>query len=139
MQWNKVWIIKKSWWIVYDGEKFFVVKRDIKDKYSDISLPKWHIDPWENAQQAALREVLEETGLECEIVWDLWKVMYWNSEWLNEVKYFAMKVIQKVSDEIFPDVSEVISWSYETISKILTYNTDKTILEKWAKFFGCLK
>ena len=133
------WTIEKAGWIVRDGKKFFVVKRDVRNSYNDISLPKWHIDPGENAEQAALREVLEETGLECQIVWDLWTVVYWNSEWLVHVKYFAMKVKKKVSDELFPDVSEVISGDYEKISKILTYETDKIILEKWAKFFKYIK
>ena len=133
------WPIEKSGWIVRDGKKFFVVKRDVRGSYSDISLPKWHIDPWENSEQAALREVLEETWLDCQIVWDLWTVVYWNSEWLVHVKYFAMKVKKKVSDELFPDVSGVITGDYEEISKILTYDTDKLILEKWAKFFKCIK
>ena len=133
------WPIEKAWWIVRDGKNFFVVKRDVRDRYSDISLPKWHIDPWENSEQAALREVLEETWLDCQIVWDLWTIIYWNAEWLVHVKYFAMKVKKKVSDELFPDVSGVITGNYEEISKILTYDTDKLILEKWAKFFECIK
>ena len=129
-------IIKKAGWIVRDGKKFFAVKRDNHD---DISLPKWHIDPGENAEEAALREVLEETGLECQIIGDLWSVMYKNSEWLVEVRYFAMKVKQKVTDQLFPDVDEVITWSYDKIERLLSYSTDKKILEKWAKFFECIK
>ena len=129
---RKKWIIKKSWWVVFDGEKFFAVKRD---NYNDISLPKWHIDTGENAEEAALREVLEETGLECQIIWDLWSVMYKNSEWLVEVRYFAMKVKQKVTDKLFPDVSELISSNYNEIVEMLSYETDKTIFEKWARFF----
>ena len=57
MNW-KTWVVKKSWWVVFDGEKFFVVKRN---NYNDISLPKGHIEQWESAETAALREVLEET------------------------------------------------------------------------------
>ena len=135
----KNWTIKKAGWIVRDGEKFFVVKRNTKNWYTDISLPKWHIDPWESTKKAALREVLEETGLECKIADDLGTVVYKNYEWSIEVRYFAMKVIKKVSDEIFPDVSEVITWNYDDIIKKLSYDTDKIVLEKWAKFFGCIK
>jgi hypothetical protein len=47
-----------------------------------------------------------------------------------EVRYFAMKVKRKVSDEIFPDVSEVVIGSYNDILEKLTYATDKIILEK---------
>ena len=131
--------IKKAGWVVRNGKEFFVVKRSVRDSYTDISLPKWHIDPGENLEETALREVLEETGLKCQIVWDLWTVMYWNSEWLVEVKYFAMKVKQKVSDEIFPDVDEVITGDYEEILNLLSYDTDKIILEKGARFFECIK
>ena len=136
MNWKKSWIIKKAGWVIYDGEKFFVVKRN---NYNDISLPKWHIDPGENSEQAALREVLEETGLECQIIWDLWITEYLNFEWIVQVQYFAMRVKQKVSEELFPDVNGVITGNYSKIEKLLSYSTDKKIFEKWAKFFGCIK
>ena len=131
MNW-KTWVVKKSWWVVFDGEKFFVVKRN---SYNDISLPKWHIEQWESAETAALREVLEETGLECKIVWDLWTTEYLNFEWIVQVQYFAMRVNKKVSEEIFSDVDEVISGNYDKIFKMLSYSTDKKIFEKWAKIF----
>ena len=136
MNWKKGWIVKKSGWVVFDGENFFVVKRN---NYNDISLPKWHIDPGENSEQAALREVLEETGLECQIVGDLGITEYLNFEWIVQVQYFAMRVNQKKSDELFPDVDEVITGDYDKIEKLLSYSTDKRILEKWAKFFECIK
>ena len=136
MNWKKGWVVKKAWWIVYDGENFFVVKRN---NYNDISLPKWHIDPGETSEQAALREVLEETGLECQIVWDLWTTEYLNFEWIVQVQYFAMRVSQKKSDDLFPDVDEVISWSPEKIERLLSYSTDKKIFEKWVNFFRWIK
>ena len=133
---NFTWIVKKSWWVIFDWNKFFVVKRN---KYNDISVPKWHIDPGEDSEQAALREALEETWLECQIVWDLWTTEYLNYEWIVQVQYFAMRVKDKVSDQLFPDVDEVITGDYKNIEKILSYASDKKILEKWAKFFECLK
>ena len=135
MNW-KTWVVKKSWWVVFDGEKFFVVKRN---NYNDISLPKWHIDPGESSEQAALREVLEETGLECQIVGDLGTTEYLNFEGIVQVQYFAMRVNVKVTDDLFPDVDEVITWNYSKIEKLLSYSTDKKILEKWAKFFECIE
>ena len=122
--------------MIFDWNKFFVVKRN---KYNDISVPKWHIDPGEDSEQAALREALEETWLECQIVWDLWTTEYLNYEWIVQVQYFAMRVKDKVSDQLFPDVDEVITGDYKNIEKILSYASDKKILEKWAKFFECLK
>ena len=130
------WTIQKAGWVVRDGEKFFVVKRKIRESYTDISLPKWHIEEWEDTQTAALREVSEETWLDCEIVWDLWSVMYRNSEGLIQVRYFAMRVKKKVSDDIFPDVDEVVSGKYDEILNLLSYGTDKIIFERWAKILN---
>ena len=135
MNW-KTWIVKKSWWVVFDGEKFFVVKRN---NYNDISLPKWHIDSGENSEQAALREVLEETGLDCQIIGNLGTTEYLNFEWIVQVQYFAMQVNKKVTNDIFPDVDEVITGDYNKIKKLLSYSTDKKIFEKGAKLFGCIK
>ena len=132
MNWKKGWVVKKSGWVVFDGEKFFAVKRN---NYNDISLPKWHIEQWESAETAALREVLEETGLDCQIVWDLGTTEYLNFEWIVQVQYFAMRVKEKVSEDLFPDVDEVITGNYDRISKLLSYPTDKKIFEKWAKVF----
>ena len=132
MNWKKGWVVKKSGWVVFDGEKFFAVKRN---NYNDISLPKWHIEQWESAETAALREVLEEPGLDCQIVWDLGTTEYLNFEWIVQVQYFAMRVKEKVSEELFPDVDEVITGNYDRISKLLSYSTDKKIFEKWAKVF----
>ena len=136
MNWKKSWVVKKAWWIVYDGENFFVVKRN---NYNDISLPKWHIDPGETSEQAALREVLEETGLECQIIGDLGTTEYLNFEGIVQVQYFAMRVSQKKSDDLFPDVDEVISWSPEKIERLLSYSTDKKIFEKCVNFFRWIK
>jgi 8-oxo-dGTP pyrophosphatase MutT (NUDIX family) len=125
--------IKKAGWVVRDGEKFFVVKRTLRSNHTDISLPKWHIEEWETDEEAALREVLEETWLVCQIVWRLWTVMYRNPEWLIESTYFAMRVKEKWTVDIFPDVQEVISGNYDEILNMLSYATDKWIFEKWAK------
>lgn len=128
----KNWVVKKSGWVVRDGEKFFVVKRN---NYNDISLPKWHTEQWETPEDTALREVLEETGLECQIVWDLWTTEYLNFEWIVQVQYYAMRVKNKLTDELSSDVDELISGDYNRILRALSYSTDKKIFEKWAKFF----
>ena len=136
MNLKRNWVVKKSWWVVFDGKNFFVVKRN---NYNDISLPKWHIEQWESIEDTALREVLEETWLDCQIIWDLWTTEYLNFEGIVQVQYFAMHVNKKISDNIFSDVDEVIAGDYNKISKILSYSTDRQIFEKWAKFFGCIK
>lgn len=52
-----------------NGEKeMYVIHRPHHD---DWSLPKGHVDPGEGMEEAALREVLEETGFRCEIIREL--------------------------------------------------------------------
>jgi 8-oxo-dGTP pyrophosphatase MutT (NUDIX family) len=42
-----------------------------------LALPKGHVDPGENALQAAEREVREETGIATELIGELGEVRYW--------------------------------------------------------------
>ncbi len=39
----------------------------IQDRYGTWTLPKGHLDPGETEEQAALREIAEETGVSCTI------------------------------------------------------------------------
>ena len=58
--------------VIRDG-KVAVVHRD---RYDDWSLPKGKLDKGESFEQAALREVLEETGLQVELGEELEPVSY---------------------------------------------------------------
>jgi 8-oxo-dGTP pyrophosphatase MutT (NUDIX family) len=62
-----------------DGDRVAVVvpRRDDPGRKPVLALPKGHIDPGETPQQAAQREVREETGLEAELVEKLGDVRYW--------------------------------------------------------------
>ena len=55
------------------GYEFVAVQRA---RHGDWSLPKGHIEKGESKEEAALREVKEETGIEAHIVADLQEVVY---------------------------------------------------------------
>jgi len=64
--------------VVRDREVIVIVPtRRAADGARVLCLPKGHLDPGETPQQAAAREVREETGVEAELIGDLGEVRYW--------------------------------------------------------------
>jgi 8-oxo-dGTP pyrophosphatase MutT (NUDIX family) len=65
--------------VVVRGEEIVVIvpTRRASDGSRVLALPKGHIDPGENALQAATREVREETGVVGEPVRELGEARYW--------------------------------------------------------------
>ena len=76
--------------VIRDG-KVAVVHRD---RYDDWSLPKGKLDKGESFEQAALREVLEETGLQVELGDELEPVSYVDQKGRPKVvRYWLMEVV----------------------------------------------
>jgi 8-oxo-dGTP pyrophosphatase MutT (NUDIX family) len=64
--------------VVREGEVVVIVPtRRAADGSPVLCLPKGHLDAGETAQEAALREVREETGVQAELVGELGEVRYW--------------------------------------------------------------
>jgi 8-oxo-dGTP pyrophosphatase MutT (NUDIX family) len=65
--------------VVVRGDEVVVIvpTRRASDGSRVLALPKGHIDPGENALQAATREVREETGIVGELVTELGETRYW--------------------------------------------------------------
>jgi len=64
--------------VVHEGKVIVIVPtRRAADGTKVLCLPKGHLDPGESAQDAALREVREETGVQAELTEDLGEVRYW--------------------------------------------------------------
>ncbi|MDQ6810417.1 MAG: NUDIX domain-containing protein [Actinomycetota bacterium] len=64
--------------VVRDGEVVVIVPtRRASDGSRVLALPKGHIDPGETTQQAAEREIREETGIVAEPVRELGEARYW--------------------------------------------------------------
>jgi len=62
-----------------------------RNRYDDWSLPKGKLEPGESWEQAALREVEEETGLVCAIGEEVGRTHYpLGAGREKEVRYFAM-------------------------------------------------
>jgi 8-oxo-dGTP pyrophosphatase MutT (NUDIX family) len=61
-----------------------------RPRYDDWSFPKGKLEGDETWEQAALREVEEETGLRCELGEDLGRTNYEVDAGPKEVRYFRM-------------------------------------------------
>jgi 8-oxo-dGTP pyrophosphatase MutT (NUDIX family) len=72
--------------VVRDGRVLLVHR----DRYDDWSLPKGKLEEGETWEEAALREVWEETGLRCELGTFLGRTTYAPGGVPKEVRWWAM-------------------------------------------------
>lgn len=79
------------WRRVPSGTEVLLVHRPA---YDDWALPKGKVKPLENDEEAALREVHEETGLQCRLGPELPRTTYPIEDGrLKSVRYWAMTVL----------------------------------------------
>jgi 8-oxo-dGTP diphosphatase len=75
-----------------DGPEVAVIHRP---KYGDWSLPKGKLDDGEDYEQAALREVEEETGMRAELGPELSPISYRDRKGRTKlVRYWLMRVVE---------------------------------------------
>ncbi|RMH08315.1 MAG: NUDIX hydrolase [Nitrospirae bacterium] len=101
------------------------------------TFPKGHVDQRETSEQAALREVEEETGWRCRIEGELPRSEYWfqraGQRIKKTVRWFYMSPIEKCRE---PDeeVEEVAWVPLSEVSGRLTYPKDRITLEAALRF-----
>lgn len=99
-----------------------------RPRYDDWSLPKGKLLPGEGHLEAALREIREETGLECEPGPRLSDVRYVDRKGRpKRVRYWAM---QAVGGEFAPndEVDEIRWLRFEDAADRLSYDHDLPVL-----------
>ena len=101
------------------------------------SFPKGNIERGEPKDQAALREVKEETGVDAEILDYLGEVDYWYNIGLTRIHKFVYYYLMKyLSGDVVPQKEEIDEAKFMSIAeaeKLLSYSTDKEILERAIK------
>lgn len=101
-----------------------------RPNYLDWSLPKGKLLPGETHEEAALREVQEETGLACRLGEDLGEVRYRDRRGRpKSVRYWVMR---PVGGEFRPndEVDEVRWLTIPEALRLLTYPRDRQFLER---------
>jgi 8-oxo-dGTP diphosphatase len=112
--------------VLRDGE-VAVVHRP---RYDDWSLPKGKLDEGEDFEQAALREVREETGLTCSIGRRLGDTSYHDRKDRPKlVRYFEMTP-QAGDFEPNDEVDELRWLSPEEAIGLLSYDYDRELVSK---------
>jgi 8-oxo-dGTP pyrophosphatase MutT (NUDIX family) len=106
---------------VRDGQVVIVHR----PKYDDWSLPKGKLDPGESFEEAALREVEEETGLRCHLVRELPTVSYAVRGRPKEVRYWEMEVEDETPFVPGAEVDEVRWVDPQEALALLSYDRDR--------------
>ncbi|MFT7473560.1 MAG: 8-oxo-dGTP pyrophosphatase MutT (NUDIX family) [Verrucomicrobiales bacterium] len=105
------------------GPKVLLVHRS---RYDDWGFPKGKLEPGEKFKQAALREVLEETGFECRRHKPSLPSIFYDDRRgrLKEVRYWLMTAI---SGEFEPnDEVDMIAWvRSDMVAERLSYAKDQ--------------
>jgi 8-oxo-dGTP diphosphatase len=112
--------------VVADDGRVVLVHRP---RYDDWTLPKGKLDGGESFEDAALREVEEETGLRCRLVRELPFVEYQDAKGRPKVvRYWLMEVEADLGFVPGDEVDEVRTLPVEEALQILTYDRDHDVL-----------
>jgi 8-oxo-dGTP diphosphatase len=122
--------IRAAGGVVTREGSFAIVHRP---RYDDWSLPKGKLDRGETFEEAALREVWEETGLRCALVRELPSVHYDVRGRPKEVRYWLMSVESDPGFEPNDEVDDLRWLSAADAASLLTYDRDKEVLEAAAR------
>jgi diadenosine hexaphosphate hydrolase (ATP-forming) len=119
--------------IVQDGTNLLMIK--VRKKEGEVwTFPKGHLDPGETEEIAAIREVREETGYECEILKPFERVRYFfEREGVRiekNVTWFLMKPISKTGTFDTDEIMESEWVPFDEAQKRATYRSDEQLLAK---------
>lgn len=111
------------------GHEIVLVHRIDRGEWS---FPKGKLDPGEDERTAALREVLEETGLSPRIGDDLGTVVYRDVQGRPRiVRYYSMPLRGGGSPEAASEVDDARWFELERAGSVLTHDHDRRLLERF--------
>ena len=104
-----------------------------RPRYDDWTFPKGQLEPGETHEQAALREVVEETGFRCNLGRELPSTSYHDGKGRpKSVRYWAMRPL---GGAFHPhrEVDEVLWLPLDEASNRLTHEHDRAVLGAFAE------
>ena len=110
-----------------EGVELLVVHRP---RYDDWSVPKGKVEPGETDEDAARREVEEETGYQCTLGDELATVRYIDRKGRQkQVRFWKMTVTGQSDWSPDDEVDERLWISPAVAATLLTYETDRALLK----------
>lgn len=121
--------------VVREGEVAAIVPRKRgADGRSVLGLPKGHLDGAETAEQAAAREVREETGLHADLVAPLGEVRYWYQRGgrriRKSVRFFLFEYRSGSIEDHDDEIEEVRWLPLDDAAELLTYQGEREMVRR---------
>ncbi|MGZ4695563.1 MAG: NUDIX hydrolase, partial [Acidimicrobiales bacterium] len=107
-----------------------------RPKYDDWTLPKGKLEPGESYEDAAEREVWEETGLRCDRGTELVESHYADGKGRPKVVRYWMMTVRSGSFAPNAEVDEVRWLTRAKAAKLLTYPRDVPVLDSFERELG---
>lgn len=104
-----------------------------RPKFDDWTHPKGHIDPGETPEIAAVREVLEETGIKASLGQELSEVYFQiKKDRIKHVRYWLMVVPEDAITSGLPndEVDEARWLEADAAKLLLSYERDEQLIDE---------
>ena len=99
-----------------------------RPKYDDWTFPKGKLEPGESFEDAARREVLEESGWHCEVGRQLEPSRYTDGEGREKiVRWWEMWARRRERWQPGEEVDDVLWVPLSEVDSLLTYESDRTL------------
>ncbi|HXP37565.1 MAG TPA: NUDIX domain-containing protein [Solirubrobacteraceae bacterium] len=126
--------------VVVRGDEVVVIvpTRRASDGSRVLALPKGHIDPGENALQAATREVREETGIVGEPVTELGETRYWyrrdGQTIPKSVCFYLFSYVEGSTDDHDDEVEEARWIALADAQSELSHTAEREMVARAAQY-----
>jgi 8-oxo-dGTP pyrophosphatase MutT (NUDIX family) len=124
--------------IVFNEEKKVLL---VRMTHGHWSFPKGHVEPNETEYETALREVKEETNIDCKII-DGFRYISTYSPYPEIIKDVVYFVAKSINNTIKIQLEEVIESDFFTIEKaidLITFKQDLDIFLEAVNFLRIVK